>query len=116
MQFYATPTNYLHVHVLIACNGRECATTTVSAPVCTESTTRKGSDVWRYFKKVNGEAKAKCDICQNLLAYRGGTTNLRDHLVAKHPLFYSPSSNNTKQHYQGIRHYKEDTEHSLFQI
>ncbi|XP_011403989.1 PREDICTED: zinc finger BED domain-containing protein 4-like [Amphimedon queenslandica] len=70
-------------------------TTTVSAPASTESTARKGSDVWKYFKKVNGEAKAKCDICQNLLAYRGRTTNLRDHIVAKHPLFYSPSSNNT---------------------
>uniref|UniRef100_A0A1X7U549 Uncharacterized protein n=1 Tax=Amphimedon queenslandica TaxID=400682 RepID=A0A1X7U549_AMPQE len=33
-------------------------TTTVSAPASTECTARKGSDVWKYFNKVNGEAKA----------------------------------------------------------
>uniref|UniRef100_A0A1X7U9V2 HAT C-terminal dimerisation domain-containing protein n=1 Tax=Amphimedon queenslandica TaxID=400682 RepID=A0A1X7U9V2_AMPQE len=53
-------------NVLIACllwqsvnsAATTTTTTTVSAPASTESTARKGSDVWKYFKKVNGEAKA----------------------------------------------------------
>ncbi len=48
------------------------------------------SEVWKYFEKIQGANKAKCTLCSRELAYRGGTTNLRDHLASKHPLNYEP--------------------------
>ena len=41
------------------------------------------SDMWDFFKKL-GSDKAKSTICCKNFAYKAGTTNLRDHLVAKH--------------------------------
>uniref|UniRef100_A0A1X7VT13 Uncharacterized protein n=1 Tax=Amphimedon queenslandica TaxID=400682 RepID=A0A1X7VT13_AMPQE len=49
-----------------------------------------------------------------LLAYRGGMTNLRDHLFAKLPLFYSPSSNNTTTKTSATQ--KRHRAHFLFKI
>ena len=49
-------------------------------------TTRKVSDVWKYFTKTANKKKAICSICKKALAYSGGTTNLRDHLSSQHSL------------------------------
>ena len=46
------------------------------------------SDVWTWFVKCDGRKKAKCNLCGKELAFHGGTTNLREHLSAKHPLDY----------------------------
>ena len=45
------------------------------------------SDVWDFFEKL-GSNKAKCMTCCKNFAYKEGTTNLRDHLVAKHSDIY----------------------------
>ncbi|CAH1976566.1 unnamed protein product [Acanthoscelides obtectus] len=45
---------------------------------------KRRSGVWLYFNAIDSN-KAKCDICQNFLSYKGGATcNLRKHLKAKH--------------------------------
>ena len=46
------------------------------------------SDVWKYYDKIDGAPKAKCTICKKDFSYRGGATNLRVHLQAKHSLIY----------------------------
>lgn len=46
------------------------------------------SDVWKCFEKLKEEKKAKCILCLRKLAYHGGTSNLREHLVKIHPLKY----------------------------
>lgn len=48
--------------------------------------TKKRSDVWKYFE-LEGK-KAKCLLCSKALSYCGGTTNLREHLNAKHKCQY----------------------------
>jgi hypothetical protein len=44
----------------------------------------KTSLVWEHFMQV-GEKKVKCKHCDKELVYLGGTSNLRDHVGAKHP-------------------------------
>ena len=44
------------------------------------------SNVWDSFLKLPEKNKGKCKLCSKELAFHGGTTNLRDHLIAKHPL------------------------------
>lgn len=45
---------------------------------------KRRSGVWLYFNAIDSN-KAKCDICKNVLSYKGGATcNLRKHLKAKH--------------------------------
>ena len=56
---------------------------------------RKVSDVWKYFTKTSDKKKAVCSICQKELSYSGGTTNLCDHLTLKHTLQYFPTSRAT---------------------
>ena len=46
------------------------------------------SDVWTWFVKCDGRKKAKCNLCGKKLAFHGGTTNLQEHLLAKHSLDY----------------------------
>ena len=48
--------------------------------------TRKVSNVWKYFTKTADKKKAICSICKKVLAYSGGTTNLCEHLSAQHLL------------------------------
>lgn len=49
------------------------------------SATQKKSPIWVHFSELGGE-KAKCNLCQNVYSYKGGTTgNLRKHLRTKHP-------------------------------
>ena len=63
---------------------------------------RVRSDVWTSFEKLSEKKnKVKCKICSKELAFHGGTTNLREHLLSKHPLQYksqpSTSSSGGKQ-------------------
>ena len=46
------------------------------------------SDVWKYISKDSSSASATCTLCEKVLAYRGGTSNLRDHLLHSHPREY----------------------------
>ena len=46
----------------------------VSASTC-------GSDVWEFYEKSDG--KVTCKLCSKELVYRGGTSNLREHLIKK---------------------------------
>ena len=50
--------------------------------------TTSRSDVWKYISKDSSSASATCTLCENVLAYRGGTSNLRDHLLRSHPREY----------------------------
>ena len=62
-----------------------------------EYSARKVSDVWKYFTKTPDRKKAVCSLCDREFAYSGGTTNLRDHLSAKHSLQYSTASKPTTE-------------------
>ena len=65
---------------------------------------RVRSDVWTWFEKLpKKKNRVKCKICTKGIAYSGGTTNLREHLVAKHPLQYKgqPSSSKSSPKQQG---------------
>ena len=59
-----------------------------SASTSTSTTTGR-SEVWKHFIKVKEGTKAMCTLCSKGLAYRGGTTNLRQHLTSQHPLRYN---------------------------
>jgi zinc finger BED domain-containing protein 1 (E3 SUMO-protein ligase ZBED1) len=50
------------------------------------------SDVWKFITKLDGGKKCKCNLCSKTLAYCGGTTNLREHLVNQHALEYNKTS------------------------
>ena len=55
------------------------------------SNKRKKSDVWPFFEK-KGTSKVTSKLCKGDYAYRGGTSNLREHLVRIHPSdFYAVS-------------------------
>ena len=71
--------------------------TSVSVSVSeSEQEIKHRSDIWKYFERISGERKAKCTICCKILAYCGGTTNLRDHLTSKHPLHYEYEKRDNK--------------------
>ena len=61
------------------------------------TTRKKVSDVWTWFTKLKEEKKAQCRLCDKKLAYHGGTTNLRDHLLYVHPLKYSTKQQPVRQ-------------------
>ena len=46
------------------------------------------SDVWNHYEKLQDAKRVKCMLCSKELAYHGGTSNLRDHLLKIHPLDY----------------------------
>lgn len=48
------------------------------------SSNRKKSDVWAFFNK-KGTDLVTCKLCSKDYAYRGGTSNLREHLLRIHP-------------------------------
>ena len=55
------------------------------------------SDVWKHFKKINDQPKVRCITCGNIYVYRGGTTNLRNYLMAKHLIIYTADSKSSKK-------------------
>ena len=63
----------------------------------TSACSTPASDVWNYFKRIEGEPKARCTKCGNVYAYRGGTTNLRNHLLAKHSSMYKAADDKTQR-------------------
>jgi hypothetical protein len=58
---------------------------------------RQDSDVWDFMVKIEADKdKVKCQLCSKLLAFHGGTSTLREHLLAKHPLQYSCSKDRSR--------------------
>jgi len=74
-----------------------------------DATGKRVSDVWKHFVKSADRKKAVCTICDKL-SYLGGTTNLRDHLEAKHALQYcatnKPTTGHTTTMDEFVRHTK----------
>ena len=54
--------------------------------MASRSSARVVSDMLEFFEKNAEAKKAKCRLCSEELAFHGGTTNLRDHLLKVHPL------------------------------
>ena len=75
---------------MVACNDDGPSTSTST------STGQLTSDVWKHFTEYDGQLKAMCSLCGKGIAYRGRTTNLRNHLLYKHPLIYSPKDKTAK--------------------
>ena len=48
------------------------------------------SEVWKFFVKEAGAKTVTCKLCKKPYAYKGGTSNLRDHLTRAHPDEYNP--------------------------
>lgn len=44
------------------------------------------SSVWQFFELNRETRRARCRFCEKILAYTGGTTNLRYHLTAAHAM------------------------------
>ena len=58
---------------------------------------KQESDVWQFMVKIESDNdKVTRQLCSKKLAYHGGTSNLREHLLAKHPLQYSCSKDQSK--------------------
>ena len=72
------------------------ATCDDDGPSTSTSTSRLTSDVWKHFTKYDSQPKAMCSLCGKGIAYHGGTTNLRNHLLYKHPLIYSQKDKTAK--------------------
>ena len=75
---------------MVACNDDGPSTSTST------STAQLTSDVWKHFTKYDDQPKAMCSLCGKRITYRGGTTNLINHLLYKHPLIYSPKDKTAK--------------------
>ena len=65
-----------------------CARLHVQVMAVSNSASTSRSDVWKYISKDSSSASATCTLCEKVLAYRGGTSNLRDHLQRSHPREY----------------------------
>ena len=53
---------------------------------------RAKSDVWLYFSMGPTSTSALRTLCEREYAYRGGTSNLQDHLVRSHSDKFKPQS------------------------
>ena len=60
----------------------------VQVMAVSNSATTSRSDVWKYISKDSSSASATCTLCEKVLAYRGGTSNLWDHLLRSYPREY----------------------------
>ena len=60
----------------------------VQVMAVSNSASTSRSVVWKYISKDSSSASATCTLCEKVLAYRGGTSNLRDHLQRSHPREY----------------------------
>ena len=72
-----------------SCSLASCCDSPDSLPSLTK---RKIPDVWKYFVKMKETKKVECKICNKHLAFHGGTSNLREHLVKLQPLKYTNES------------------------
>ena len=75
---------------MVACNDDGPSTSTST------STGQLTSDVWKHFTKYDDQPKAMCSLCGKGITYRGGTTNLINHLHYKNPLIYSSKDKTAK--------------------
>ena len=57
---------------------------------------RYKSEVWRFFVKII-ENSVKCNLCNKMLAYHGGTSSILQHLDRKHPAQMTKRSGGCKQ-------------------
>lgn len=48
------------------------------------SSLKKSSMIWNYFE-IKNEVQAQCKFCNNILSYKTSITNLRQHILRKHP-------------------------------
>uniref|UniRef100_A0A3P8T2G1 BED-type domain-containing protein n=1 Tax=Amphiprion percula TaxID=161767 RepID=A0A3P8T2G1_AMPPE len=61
-------------------------------------TQHKRSLIWRYFEHLDGLNAARCRICMKKLQYSyGSTSNLRRHLLKRHPKVFSALVANRQQ-------------------
>lgn len=55
--------------------------------------------VWRFFDRIENESKrclaVLCKLCETQYKFFGNTTNLRSHMVNKHPLQWELAQNQT---------------------
>lgn len=47
---------------------------------------KKRSVVWTHFIESGDGKTANCSICRNTITFCGNTSNLRKHILSKHPL------------------------------
>ncbi|XP_061725761.1 uncharacterized protein LOC133531514 [Cydia pomonella] len=60
-------------------------------PDCDSPSPNLRSVIWPYFRITDPACKAaRCLVCRKLLSYNTGTSNLRKHLMRKHPLINLP--------------------------
>ena len=57
--------------------------------MATSSSKRPRSSVWTYFKKVDDDQNAACQLCKTKLTYCKNTSNLLKHLQTKHHKEYT---------------------------
>ena len=69
-----------------------CSASADSSASQSESSVSHKSDVWKYFSKDKDRKKATCQLCSKELAFKSGTTNLREHLMSKHCGTYKSQS------------------------
>ena len=49
------------------------------------------SPVWDHFEKTSNK-QVKCKACNAVLAYHGGTSSMKSHLLSRHPDLCSSNS------------------------
>ena len=89
---YALEINaHMRIRTVLACTcnmATSSAGSSGSGASCSDSGSRSRSDVWKFFEKKKEIKKAKCTLRGKELAFHGGTSNLREHLLKVHPLLY----------------------------
>ncbi|KAI8427267.1 hypothetical protein MSG28_014860 [Choristoneura fumiferana] len=74
------------VEVLLSDNEEKIPTEPLEQPPAFRSA------IWPYFRVTDAAGKAaRCLVCKKLLSYNTGTSNLRKHLMRKHPLIKLPA-------------------------
>lgn len=59
---------------------------------------KKKSDIWKLFSTTSQTDCAKCALCHGIFSFKGGSvTNLKRHIMRKHPASWLSISSRTKQ-------------------
>lgn len=60
---------------------------------------RRSSPVWNFFSIANATTyTAKCNLCKSIMSYKTSVSNLKKHLLRKHPtveIFRKEANKNT---------------------
>lgn len=67
---------------------------------------RKRSLIWNYFTPEENGSTAICKLCRNTLQYRSSISNLKKHLLRKHPHYDSSENFNVSN----VKQQTNDTE------